>query len=286
MFQAIISGFRGPGLGADAFAFFDHDEPLAVAHRGGLGLWPENTLHAFRQADALGATCFELDVHQTADGHLVVCHDPTLDRTTDGSGAIREMTLAEIQCHDAGYHWTQDNGATHPFRGQGIGVPSLRELFEAFPDQRYIIDNKPKRPEMAVALAQLAVDCGVADRVCLASFYRENVLAIREAFPRIATSCSEAEVQAFAVFVYSGFGRCYKAAAPCFQLPAYQYGLPLITRPFMAVARRNGMEAHLWTINDPDEMRTLLAKGVRGIITDFPDRAISAIRGLQPRSES
>lgn len=275
-----MKSFRGPACRSSDYPYFDHAAPLVVAHRGGMGCWPENTLHAFAEADGVGASCFELDIHRTADGHLVVCHDPSLDRTTNGSGVIKTMDLKAVQQFDAGYHWSDDNGKTYPFRGKGIIVPTLRALFEAFPNQRYIIDNKPDNPEMALELAQLATDCGVAERVCLASFHTANLYAIRERYPHIVTSFSEAEVQAYAVFVYSGLGCFYHAPAPCFQIPPRQYGLPLMTRPFTALMRRKGIEAHLWTINDPDEMRMLLEKGARGIVTDFPARAVEVVEGF------
>lgn len=286
MLPTFLKAFRGPTYQSRDYPFFAHEAPLAVAHRGGMGRWPENTLHAFAEADRAGATCFELDIHRTADGQLVVCHDPHLDRTTNGSGVIKTMPLAAIQQFDAGFHWTDDSGETYPFRDKGIAVPALREVFEAFPHQRFIIDNKPEHPEMARELAALAVDCGVSDRVCLASFHTPNLDAIRESFPQIATSFSEAEVQAYAVFVYSGLGRCYNAPAPCFQIPARQYRLPLLTSPFTRLMRRNGIEAHLWTINDPTEMRSLLEKGARGIITDFPDRAIEAVNQFNDQTKS
>lgn len=284
MLQSILTAIRGTSHRSRDYRFFDYEAPLAVAHRGGMGCWPENTLHAFAAADDAGATCFELDVHRTADGHLVVCHDPTLDRCTNGSGAIKAMSLKAVQQFDAGYHWTQDEGNTFPFRDRGIVVPALRELFEAFPHQRYIIDNKPENPEMARELAALAVDCGVAEQVCLASFHTPNLYAIREAYPQIATSFSEAEVQAFAVFVYTGLGRLYHGPAPCFQIPARQYHLPLMTTPFTRLMGRAGIEAHLWTINDAAEMQALLEKGARGIITDYPARAVEVIHRFHESS--
>src|SRR5687768_14873397 len=102
--------------------------PMLVAHRGGAGLKPENTLAAFLDADALWqADMIELDVHATADGHCVVIHDPTVDRTTNGSGAVAAMTLAELQSLDAGYRFTADGGRSFPMRGQGIRVPTIED---------------------------------------------------------------------------------------------------------------------------------------------------------------
>src|SRR5690348_8923683 len=113
-----------------------HDGPLFFAHRGGSLLAPENTLPAFKQGVACGADALELDIQTTSDGELVVIHDPTVDRTTDGSGPVAAYTLEKLQRLDAGYRLSLDGGATYPFRGQGITIPTLREVFERFPQMR------------------------------------------------------------------------------------------------------------------------------------------------------
>ena len=105
-----------------------------MAHRGGRQLWPENTLTAFRGAAAMGVDVLEMDVHSSSDGVLVVLHDDTIDRTTDGMGLVHDYPLTALQALDAGYQWTADEGATYPFRGQGIAIPTLAEVLEAFPD--------------------------------------------------------------------------------------------------------------------------------------------------------
>ena len=114
-------------------AFFESEGPLVVAHRGGSALWPENTLRAFQAATTLGVDVLEMDLHSTADDVLVVCHDASLDRTTNGTGAIREQTHSKVRALDAGYHWTNDGGASYPFRGKGFRVPTLEEVFQRFP---------------------------------------------------------------------------------------------------------------------------------------------------------
>ena len=106
-------------------SFFD-PMPKVVAHRGDSAHFPENTLHAFESAYAMGVDVIETDVHLSKDGEVVIWHDPTLDRNTNGSGMIEEHTLAELKKLDAGYTFTKDGGKTFPFRAQGVQLCTLR----------------------------------------------------------------------------------------------------------------------------------------------------------------
>ncbi|MEJ2679856.1 MAG: glycerophosphodiester phosphodiesterase family protein, partial [Gemmatimonadota bacterium] len=115
--------------------------PLLIAHRGGAGLAPENTMAAFRQAvDRWPVDMMELDVHATADGHCVVIHDPTVDRTTNGQGVVAALSLAELQTLDAGYRFELDG--EQPFRDRGVRIPTLDEVLDALPDMRLTIEVK------------------------------------------------------------------------------------------------------------------------------------------------
>src|SRR5215207_10956636 len=116
--------------------------PLVIAHQGGDGVWPGNTMYAFDKAVEIGADVLEMDAHITKDREIVLMHDESVDRTTDGTGLIEDLTLAEIQQLDAAYKWTNDEGQTFPFRGKGIQVPKLEEVFERFPQTRYVIEIK------------------------------------------------------------------------------------------------------------------------------------------------
>ncbi|HEX7955748.1 MAG TPA: glycerophosphodiester phosphodiesterase family protein, partial [Pyrinomonadaceae bacterium] len=116
------------------------DSPLAIAHRGGAGLWPENTLHAFEHAAALGVDVIETDVRATADGEIVVFHDERVERTTDGAGEVRALTLADLKRLDAAHRWSPDGGRTYPLRGRGVTVPTLGEVFAALPEMRFNIE--------------------------------------------------------------------------------------------------------------------------------------------------
>ena len=117
-------------------AIKEKDWPINIAHRGGAEIAPENTLEGFREGLRVGAGVLELDVHTTADGHVVVIHDDTVDRTTDGTGAVREMSFAEIRRLDAGYRFTPDGGETFPYRGQGIKTPRLGRSTTSSPRYR------------------------------------------------------------------------------------------------------------------------------------------------------
>ena len=135
-------------------SYFAQDEgrPLVMAHRGGAGLWPENTMFAFERAAEMGADVIETEIHSTADNNLVLIHDKTVDRTTNGTGPVNSFTLAELKELDAGYKWTTDGGRTFPFRGKGITVPTLEEVFTGLPNIPINIDIKQIAPSLAAPL--------------------------------------------------------------------------------------------------------------------------------------
>ena len=280
MLRALAHALTGQRLRAEDSTWLQYDRPLVVAHRGGGGLRPENTMPAFEHAADLGVDAFETDVHLTRDGELVVSHDPDLDRISDGTGAIARLSLAEVQQADAGYHWSDDNGATFPWRGQGVQIPTVRELFTRFPDKRYILDCKPENPIAARKLAEVAMECGVGERVCLASFSHDNVLAIRDVHPSITTSLSSPEVHVFWAAQILRCDALYRNKAHAIQVPPTQYGVPFLTRHFIQRAHANNMHVHAWTIDEEEEMRRLLALGVDGIITDYPDRLLRVMASL------
>ena len=132
-----------------------------IAHRGGWGLWPENTLFAFQNAVDLGVDMLELDIRGTKDGHIVVFHDSRLRRTTNGTGRVNEFTLEELKKLDAGYQWSPDDGKTFPFRGKGIVIPTLKEVFESFPEMRISIEIKDREPQMVTSFIDVICKYGV-----------------------------------------------------------------------------------------------------------------------------
>jgi glycerophosphoryl diester phosphodiesterase len=257
--------------------------PLVMAHRGGAGLWPENTVHAFRQAAALGVDVLEMDLHGTSDGALVVIHDATVDRTTNGAGAVKALTLAELKKLDAGYRWTADGGRTFPFRGKGITVPTLREVLAEFPSAHLNIDIKQAQPSLVKSVCRTLRESGAAasvqSRMTVASFSSSTLEEFRRECPEVRTSASMDEVLALASDLQAGRGiAAGKTGARLVQVPERAFGQGWLTAELVAAAHRGGLEVHVWTINDEAAMRRMLALGVDGIMTDYPDKLIALLK--------
>jgi len=252
--------------------FWSGPTPRAIAHRGGRGLWPENTLHAFRAAAALGVDVLEMDLRQTADGEIVVLHDDAVDRTTDGTGPVASLGLAALQRLDAGYRWTADGGVTHPYRGRGIVVPTLRQVFAALPQARMNLEIKGRGPAMVAPLCVLIREQAMQDRVVVVAVDQDTIDAFRLACPQVATGATRNEVVRFALHSAAFLGSRYVARAQVLQVPERFGWIPVLTRRFVRDARRLNLKIEVWTVNEPDEMKRLLALPVDGIMTDHPDR--------------
>lgn len=253
---------------------------INIAHRGGRRVRPEHTLVAYEQALVDGADVLELDIHATSDGVLVVMHDATIDRTTDGSGAIKEMTFAEIRMFDAGYNFTTDDGATYPYRGMGLVVPTLQEVFEAHPDVPYVIEIKQGEPSIVDDFVAMTRDHGVIDQINGASFDDDVLVELREAAPEMATSFGMDEVVQY--FIESGdpagIDPSYVPPGEFLQVPPMQGQIMVLHERFVPVAHELGLKVHMWTINDEEEMRELIEDfGVDGIMTDYPPRLTTVI---------
>ena len=255
----------------------DKNRPLLMAHRGGAGLWPENTLYGFKRAVDLGADVLETEVRRTGDGVLVLIHDSTVDRTTNGTGPINALTLAEAKTLDAGFNWSSDGGRTFPFRGRGIKVPALEEVFTAFPNMRVNIDIKQVEPSLVAQLCTMIQSFDMADRVMVASFNSRVIKEFRRECSQVATSLSAREVKLFYVMNFVFLGGAYRTAAHALQVPEYQGKLRVLTQRFIDAAHNLNLKVHAWTINETGDMRRLLNLGVDGIITDYPDRLITLL---------
>lgn len=252
--------------------------PLVVAHQGGEELWPSNTMLAFEEAVALGADVIDSDMHLTADGVAVLMHDETVDRTTDGRGAIRDMTLAQLHVLDAGYHFTRNGGTTTPYRGEGLRVPTVEELFERFPDHRFGIEIKQADPERAAAvLCTLIREHGVEEQLLVSSFRQPPMDAFRRACPEVATSATEDEVRWFYVLHRLGLDELVSPGYQALQIPEESAGFRLLTPSFVAAAHRRGVAVIPWTIDEPDDLRRISAMEVDGINTNRPDRLIELL---------
>jgi glycerophosphoryl diester phosphodiesterase len=241
--------------------------PLLIAHRGGAGLAPENTLAAFRNAvDEWGADMIELDVRASLDGHCVVIHDPTVDRTTDGTGAVASMTLAQLRELDAGHRFTGDGGS-HPFRGCGVRIPTIEEVLEALPDVRITAEVKTGAAQAPLFAAIRRF--GARARVIAAGMHDADRTMFADY--RGAVSSSTEEMRRFHVRYKLGLGRFFAPRADVVQMPERWEGRQLVTPALVRTLARAGIPVHVWTVDAPADMHRLLEWGVEGIITDRTD---------------
>ncbi|MBV9924175.1 MAG: glycerophosphodiester phosphodiesterase [Acidobacteria bacterium] len=255
----------------------DAGRALAIAHRGGAGLWPENTLYAFERAAAAGVDVIETDVHATADGELVIFHDEGVERTTDGAGRVGSLTLAELKRLDAAYRFSTDGGRTFPLRGQGVTVPTLREVFEALPRMRFNIEPKQGAPSIVAPLCRMIRERGMAERVLVASFSGSILAEFRRECPEVATSAATGEVASFLTLESAGLAASYSPPMQALQVPERAGGVHVLTQDFVRAAHGRGLRVHAWTINGEGDMRRLLEMGVDGIMTDYPDRLLKVL---------
>lgn len=233
---------------------------VAFAHRGGAyhpeieGL--ENTLAAFEHAVALGYTHLETDVHTTSDGVLLAFHDAVLDRVTDRSGEIASMTLSDVRAARIGSHHQ---------------VPTLAELFDAFPEARFNIDLKSRTA--AAALATFLAERDAWERAVVTSFSPATLRAFRRlSGGRARTGAHPLEVAAYLLLPSAWLARWATPGRPvALQIPHRRGRLVVAGRGLIRRAHANGLQVHVWTIDDPAEMRELLDRGVDGLMTDRTD---------------
>ncbi len=221
-------------------------------------------------------------MHATADGHVVVLHDPTLDRTTDGQGPVKAVSLAALERLDAGARFVAADGS-HPFRGRGIHVPTLRALLAAHPGVPLNIEIKQDDPPIVERVLADLDAFGARERTLLAAEHHHIMECIRAAAPDVATSASSAEVADFVFRLRDGRLDDYRPRPIAFQVPPAYEGTAIVTPESVAAAHRFGVEVHVWTINDPTEMERLLELGVDALMSDFPARAVEVLRRLRMR---
>jgi len=257
--------------------YFSSDEFLVIAHRGGRSLGPENTLYTFQQAADLGVGVLELDLRSTKDGHLVVIHDETVDRTTNGTGTVNSYDLDDLKKLDAAYRWSAKTAASFPLRGQGIQVPTLSEVFEAFPELRVNIEIKDIRPDSLSKICRAIRDYNMMDNVMIASFDAGALDEFRSLCPEVATSAGASEAIVFYWLQWLHLGSIYAPDAQALQIPE-KYGDNLIVNQrFVEAAHNRNMRVHVWTVNDANTMKQLIQLGVDGIMTDYPQRLLETL---------
>ncbi|MCM3618607.1 glycerophosphodiester phosphodiesterase [Sutcliffiella horikoshii] len=259
--------------------------PLVIAHQGGEHLAPSNTMIAFEQAVNMGVDVLETDIHITKDGQLIAIHDPTVDRTTDGTGLVADLTLEEIQRLDAGYHFIDLEG-NKSFRGKGVTIPTVEEMFRAFPDTRIEIEIKDTNPpekieEIARKLWELAVQYNREDSLLVASFDQE-ILNTFNSFTegRVALVGGRQEITRFVLFHKLFVRNLYKPEVDAFQVPLQESIFDLTNQRLINDAKRSGVQMQYWTIDDKETMRYLLERGADGILTNRPDLLLEVMEEM------
>lgn len=252
-------------------------EVLVIAHQGGDDLWPGNTLFAFQNAAEIGADVLEMDLHITKDGVLVLIHDETVDRTTNGTGLVEEMTLAEIKSLDAGYNWTRDDGQIFPFRGQGVTVATLQEVFEAFPGMRMTIELKKTSASMAAPFCEMIREYNMQERVLVASFHDDRLAEFRAECPEVATSAARTDTTLFVLLSKVYLHGLLPPNFVALQVPEASSGINVMSEQFVQAAHAVNVKVEPWTINDPEQMKLYIGWGVDGLITDRPDLLLEVL---------
>jgi glycerophosphoryl diester phosphodiesterase len=284
---------------------------LHVAHQGGEIEAPSNTLYALAEAKRKGADVLEIDVHATRDGELVVIHDATVDRTTDGTGRVDAMTLEQVRALDAAHWFVPGCGTCHGraedeyvFRGIATGdrrlpgrlrrehrpsdfrIPTLREVLERFPDDLLNIEIKASAPQTAPyerALAELLAEFGRTDDTIVASFTDNATELFKLHAPLVSTSLGTAQAAAFWASAQGPLPGAPNPRHQALQVPVELNGIPVVDEDFVRRAHANGLAVHVWTINDRPTMEWLVDIGVDGVMTDRPTllEQVLAERGVR-----
>jgi glycerophosphoryl diester phosphodiesterase len=245
---------------------------LHIAHRGGALLAPENTLAAFRMAvERYHTDMLELDVHLTRDGEVVVAHDATLERCTDGAGPLAALSLAELLRLDAGHHFSADGGRTFPFRGQGVRLPTLREVLRAFPGLRLNIELKPDVPGIEDVFVRLLREEGALERVCMGSELDSVGERLAALVPEACHFYPRDALTAWVLAVRAGEAPPEDGPYTVLDMPLYFGEVRLVDAQLLTTAAAQGKWINVWTVDDAQEMRRLLEEGIGGVMTDRPD---------------
>ena len=261
-----------------------------AAHRGGDHLGPENTIRAIQiaQQPDIDAEIVEIDLHTSADGEVVVIHDKTVDRVTGigtgcgtaedtasetfGTEKVHDMTVAELQALDAAACFEGLDG-TNPFAGTGVVIPTLREVLEAFPSQRFMLEIKQKEPSIIEPLLAVVGELDAFDRSCFLAFDEQATQELAEAAPEACVSMPSSGIRCWStenIFPFGG-GGC--PAYDVMWMPHENSGFDLKKQRLVDNVQAAGMPVFMWTINDQETMAAAAELGVEGIITDRPDLA-------------
>jgi glycerophosphoryl diester phosphodiesterase len=259
------------------------NEPLLLgAHRGGRAIFPENTAYAFKAAaERWPEILLEGDLHVSKDGHLVMIHDSTVDRTTDGSGAVADLTLAELQALDAAYHFQPPGAEGFPLRGKGIRIPTLQEALAAAPNHRFLVEMKGG-VGVAEKVAAAVREAGAMDRFMVASFTPAYMNALRETAPEMLTCFDPASGMMLLSALRRDTWKEYRPEAQMLTLSPGILNRMALTSEELDALQSKGIVVQLHTINRAEDMRQYLEMGVDSILTDYPDRLTEIIKEKSP----
>lgn len=252
--------------------YFDRTSQSSVeiiAHGGGLGHAPPNTLFALDQAREMGADILEVDVQQTRDGVLILRHDDTLDRTTNKSGRIADYDWRELSEVDAGAK-TEIEGQSYVNRD--IRIPRLDEALATFPNAYWILEIKNDTDAAAIEMCRVIKTSGAIERVLVGSFHDAAMARFRIECPAVATSMASREVRNFVIAARLGLSRFVRTPAVAMQIPMAAEGIELTHPRVIDAAKTRGIELHYWTINEASDLSYLIEIGADGLITDYVDR--------------
>ena len=247
------------------------ERPMVLgAHRGGKDEWPENTVVAFREAAAAYPDILlEGDLQLSRDGAVVVIHDKTVDRTTEGTGAVKDLSLTELKALDAGYRFTPDGGQTFPWRGKGVTIPTLEEVLSAAPRHRFLLELKDGDGLTEKAIPILRAHGG-EERIIIASFQPELMAALRAQWPGVATCYDQPRAFALLTALRQGDWAGYTPTDRMLSLPKRYVKQLSITKAEIAKIQQKGILVQVHTLNAAGEITQYRALGVDSILTDRP----------------
>jgi glycerophosphoryl diester phosphodiesterase len=258
--------------------YFNPDKFLVIAHRGGRSLGPENTLYTYRKAVKLGVDVLEMDVRSTSDGQLIILHADTVAQTTNATGPVENYSLVDLKKLDAAHRWSPDNGQTFPLRNKGVEIPTLAEVFNAFPQTNMNLEIKDPRSSTIRSLCRLIRDHHMTKKVMVASFDADSLKKFRSLCPLVATSAGASEAILFYGLQKVYLEAAYSPDAQALQVPESFHDLRVVTRRFIEAAHARNMRVQVWTVNDVTTMKRLLNLGVDGIVTDYPQRLLDLLK--------
>lgn len=259
-----------------------------IAHRGFSGRFPENTMLSFQEAARLPIDAIELDVHSTREGKIVVIHDPTLDRTTNKTGRVFDHSWEDLRRADAGYYFDPTGEKHYPFRNKNVTVPLLEDVFKTLPEMKFIIEIKQTLPAIEDSVYRLIRKYRMDEKVIVASEHLEPLARIRYVGDHISTNLSREEAKDFYHAFKLRLSSFYRGQGDALQIPERYHLRQVVTSEFVKAVHRKGLIIHIWTVNDPADMKRLIHCGVDGIISDYPDRLLQVVgrvptAALQPQ---